>query len=146
MKFKFIATIALIAGAVSCAYAKDIMPNTVWKNDRGSDLTITDISTDGVLTGIYVNRAAGFKCKNTPYPVSGYVYGDKIVFSVRWKNATEDCAALTTWAGYLSNGRLVADWMLVYTDTPLKYPFQMLGTDYFTEEAAAVAAKPAAPK
>lgn len=133
MKLKLVLAIVMLGAAVPYAHAQNIMPNTEWKNDRGSDLTITAITADGALTGTYVNRAAGFKCKNTTYPVSGYVYGDKIVFSVRWKNASEDCASLTSWAGYLSAGRIVADWILVYTDSGLKHPFQMLGTDYFME-------------
>jgi Avidin family len=138
--------VAFILGLfLSCAQAEDIQPNTVWRNDRGSDFTITDITADGVLTGTYVNRAQGFKCKNTEYPVAGKVVGDKIVFSVRWKNDTEDCASLTTWAGYLYKGRLIADWILVYSDSGLKLPFQMLGTDYFAKQMPATAA-PAAKK
>jgi hypothetical protein len=120
----------VLAATAGCA--QTIPANSIWENQRGSMLKITSIDgTTGALVGEYVNQAAGFACKGTPYPVTGWVEGEKIGFSVRWKNATADCKSITSWTGYLEKGLLVTDWDLAYTDSSLGHATNMRGSDIF---------------
>ena len=133
---RLVLTLFLACSAMwaECALAQAIQPNTTWKNNRGSELTISAVDTTGKLTGTYVNRAAGFQCQNTPYPVIGWIEDDKISFSVRWKSVAMDCKSITSWTGYLSGNRIISDWDLVYTDTGENRPMLYRGTDYFTKQ------------
>ncbi len=56
-----------------------------WTNQSGSTFNIDSIGANGLLTGIYINREAGYGCQNIPYPVTGWVYGTAITFNTIWK-------------------------------------------------------------
>lgn len=114
--------------------AQGIEPGTTWVNDRGSELHIDSIDKDGHLAGTYINRAAGFQCQGTPYPVIGWVEGDEIGFSVRWKSADQDCQSITSWTGYYEAGRIVTDWDLVYLDSVENGPLMYRGSDHFVPQ------------
>ena len=129
-----VTTLALIL-VTSAASAQSIPPNSTWENQRGSLLKIVTIdSNTGALRGEYINQAAGFVCKGTPYDVIGWVEGDKIAFSVRWKNSSADCKSITSWTGYLEKGFLVTDWDLAYTDSDLGHATLIRGSDTFQKK------------
>lgn len=133
MRRTVMAVVLLLLSAAS-ADAQGLQPNTTWQNDKGSEFTILGISSDGSLKGTYTNRAVGFQCQNTPFPVVGWIDGEKIAFSVRWKNAQQDCQSITSWTGYLSGNRILTDWDLVYLDATEKRPLMYRGTDYFKKK------------
>lgn len=70
-----------------------------WTNQSGSILYIEAVSANGMITGQYVNRAPGFSCQNTAYPVTGWLSGTSITFSVTWTNSTQSCNSVTGWTG-----------------------------------------------
>lgn len=61
--------------------AGHIQAMSAWTNQSGSTLYINSIASNGQLTGTYINRAAGYGCQNTPYPVTGWIYGSAITFT-----------------------------------------------------------------
>jgi hypothetical protein len=124
----------LLLALGGAAAAAPIEAGTIWRNDRGSTLVIRSIDADGRLAGDYVNAAPGFPCQGTPFPVIGWLAGEKIVFSVRWKNASEDCGSLTTWAGFIADGVLVTEWSLVRTDPQSGKGMVLHGASRFTRE------------
>lgn len=60
-----------------------VLASSSWTNQNGSTLIINSIYSNGMLTGQYINREAGWNCQNTPYPVTGWVYGSAITFATR---------------------------------------------------------------
>jgi hypothetical protein len=52
------------------------------------------------VSGSYINRNEGFNCQNTPYPLTGWVLGNFISFSVAWDNVYENCNSVTAWSGF----------------------------------------------
>lgn len=130
----FLVALAVVLGATA-GCAQNIPPNSTWVNQRGSTLRIVSIdSATGALRGEYINQAAGFECKGTPYVATGWVDSEKIAFSVHWKNATADCKSITSWTGYLEKGFLVTDWDLTYIDAELGRPAVIRGSDTFTKK------------
>ncbi|HEX2094325.1 MAG TPA: avidin/streptavidin family protein [Longimicrobiaceae bacterium] len=120
-------TFALSAGNVS---AQALTVESAWTNQSGSTLYIEDIDSEGKLTGFYINRAQGYRCQNTPYPVTGWVLGNNITFTVKWENTSENCQSLTAWAGYLGRDlRITTRWYLTYQNQITT------GTDIFTRTA-----------
>lgn len=85
-----------------------------WTNQSGSTLHIEAISPTGMVTGHYINRAAGFACQNTVYPVTGWLNGTAITFSVTWTNATQSCNSVTGWTGSFDSGftTLSTNWVI----------------------------------
>jgi len=61
-----------------------------------------------------LNRAARFGCQNTQYPVSGWVNGITIGWSVTWNNGTQNCNSVNAWAGYYNSitGQILTNWNL----------------------------------
>ena len=133
-KLAFFCAIAGLFAAGLAASAQSLQPNTVWRNERGSELRISSIDPDGPLRGSYINRATGYRCQNTPYPVVGWVSGDKIAFAVRWTSPEADCGSITSWTGYLSEGRLVTSWDLVRASAQDGKPQVLHGADVFSAE------------
>lgn len=127
-------SVVLSLALASTAAGQDLEAGVTWVNTRGSTLTIDRVEPDGALAGTYVNRAAGFDCQDSPFPASGWVNGDKIAFTVDWKNAGENCDSITSWVGYLSGARLITNWDLVYTDSAEGRPMFMRGSDVFTPQ------------
>lgn len=85
-----------------------------WTNQSGSTLHIEAISATGMVTGHYINRAAGFACQNTAFPVTGWLNGTAITFSVTWTNSTQSCNSVTGWVGSFdpSFTTLTTDWVI----------------------------------
>jgi|TARA_B110000879_G_scaffold50622_1_gene71536 hypothetical protein len=85
---------------------------SVWENQSGSSLQIETVGTDGLITGTYINRAAGYGCQNVSYPVTGWVYGTALSFNTLWEAVSESCNSITAWAGFLYQGQISALWNL----------------------------------
>lgn len=84
-----------------------------WTNQSGSTLYIDAIAPSGQITGHYINRAPGFGCQNLSYPVTGWIYGTAITFTVTWRNPGESCNSITAWTGFFANGQITTLWQLV---------------------------------
>jgi len=86
---------------------------SAWTNQSGSTLYIDSIAPTGQITGHYINRAQGYGCQNTSYPVTGWVYGTAITFTVKWENPAESCNSVTSWTGFYYQGAITTLWQLV---------------------------------
>lgn len=101
--FKFIQTFAVCAftlGLACCAQAQDGTTDLfsgTWKNDRGSQVTFT--VTDGKLSGFYQTNV-GQPDKSQKFPLTGFVEGDQITFTVNFKSY----GSMTSWTGQLTDG------------------------------------------
>lgn len=99
-------------GTVSCADAKspdvttpqtpiqteteDLNPfSGLWVNQRGSGVNFT--VTDGFLSGFY-QTALGQPDKSKKFPLTGFVEGDQITFTVNFKGY----GSLTSWTGQMT--------------------------------------------
>ncbi len=107
-----------LATAVQMSGAEAQSPPVVgsWANDHGSTLVISAVGADGSLTGTYSNNAPGYKCAGIAFPLVGWMEGPRISYTVRWKNASADCASITSWTGYFNDGRLGVEWVLSYEE------------------------------
>lgn len=120
-----------LAGMAALSDLQQHLATTGWVNQSGSVMNFS-VSTDGQITGTYVNNAAGTGCQGTPYPLTGWVYGNNIAWSVAWTNATANCNSVTAWGGYYDPGTnsLQTSWVLAYQGTSGGGIEQ--GTDVFT--------------
>lgn len=119
---------------VAMSQTFDLAALSVWRNENGSTLSIETIDPNTKnFTGSYINRNTAFSCVGTPYPVTGWVLGSFIAWSVRWDNQFENCNSLTSWAGFVQNGKLSTDWILVY-QSPAG-PRNLTGTNTFERVA-----------
>ncbi len=73
--------------------------SSTWTNESGSTM-ILDFGPGNAVSGSYINRNEGFNCQNTPYPLTGWVLGNFIGFSVAWDNVYENCNSATAWSGF----------------------------------------------
>jgi hypothetical protein len=106
--------IACLAAASASGIAQSFRANSTWTSQQGSTLTIQSIAANGAFTGSYVSRAGGEGCQNQPYPVRGWIDGQKISFAVRWVNATENCQSITSWTGYIGPRGMLTHWVIVH--------------------------------
>ncbi len=112
------------------AWSAEVQAGSTWVNQRGSTVTFTGVGPNGLLAGYYINRAAGFGCQNTQYPVTGWAYESDIVFTVIWNNSTQNCHSITAWTGFFTSTGFSTLWQLVQTGTT--DPSQILqGSDTF---------------
>jgi hypothetical protein len=128
-----------LCGASGTLIAQELTAMSAWVNQEGSTLYINGISAQGELTGTYINRAAGYGCQNSPYPVNGWVYGTAISFSTKWQNSVESCNSITSWSGFYTNvggqGKITTLWQLVINGT--SSPSQIIkGQDVFSQTSA----------
>jgi hypothetical protein len=124
--------LAIAAGVLAvgdASFAQSFQANATWTNQHGSTLTIQAIAPDGSFTGSFVNRSAG-PCDNERFPVSGWIDGQKVSFTVRWANANADCEAITSWTGYRGRNGVLARWLLVHFNRN-GIPILSSGTDIF---------------
>lgn len=66
-----------------------------WVNDRNSAVSFTE--EDGLLSGFY-QTALGQPDKSRKFPLTGFVEGDQITFTVNFKGY----GSLTSWTGQLT--------------------------------------------
>jgi hypothetical protein len=126
----------LLAGATlltvaAAAQAQTPAANTRWVNDHGSELFLESIAPDGRLTGTYSSSLPSFACRNIAFPLVGWMDCDRIAYAVQWKNASVDCAQITSWTGFARNGRIFVEWSLVYRDAIEGRPNLSRGFDQY---------------
>lgn len=122
--------LVLLSGAVA-AHAQTGGREGTWANDHGSQLVFTSVGANGSISGTYANNAPGFECRGVAFPITGWLDGDMISFTTRWKNATSDCKSITAWTGYFYEGRLAVEWVLTYQDAVEGRPKVRTGTDFY---------------
>lgn len=115
---------------VEWASAQSPAVTGTWVNDHGSVLVIQSVGSDGSVAGTYANNAPGYKCAGVAFPIVGWMDGTRISYTVRWKNASVDCASITSWTGYFNGDRLGVEWVLVYEEDGA--PRLRAGSDSYT--------------
>ena len=110
---RYIITASLFALA-SCAQAQEAAPPVTgggclpagqWVNDRGSAVTL---SCDGDrLSGVY-NTNVGQPDKGQSFPLTGWVEGDNLSFTVNFKGY----GSITAWVGQIEGEQLKTLWHL----------------------------------
>ncbi|HEX5869852.1 MAG TPA: avidin/streptavidin family protein [Longimicrobium sp.] len=103
----------LLAGTAGAPQASSQVV-AAYTNQSNSTLYIENVASNGLMTGFYINRASGFQCQNTPYPVTGWILGRAISFTVVWKNTAENCQSVTGWTGFFSAdfSTITTNWLL----------------------------------
>lgn len=95
------------------AQAQNLNALTIWQNQRGSTFSLDTYNPQtGAITGTYINRAAGFSCIGTPYPVVGWILGSAMTWSVIWNNNYQNCNSVTGWSGFYANDTITTKWVL----------------------------------
>ena len=114
--------VGLLFLASVAASAQVLPPLSVWKNQRGSLLTLVPLGGTS-LGGVFTNFAPGFQCQGIPYPVTGSVLPNgAITFQVNFVA----CNTVTTWRGRVNGRQMPTRWVLFYNGR------RMTGTDLFT--------------
>jgi hypothetical protein len=103
---------ATYADSANSISTHSIPTPSAWDNKVGSTLTINSISSTGLITGSYINRAPGYDCQNIAYPVTGWAYGTAITFNTLWHSASASCNSITAWTGFLYQGKISTLWSL----------------------------------
>jgi len=120
----------LAIGQGALAQTKELVAGSVWRNQSGSLLEIQQINPDMSISGSYINKAPGFQCQGTPYPMAGWIIGSAISFTVLWDNSYENCNSVTGWSGFYYNGEIETKWNLAVSGA--RDPKQILsGEDVF---------------
>jgi hypothetical protein len=114
----------VVLGWQSLANADTLEPRALWTNQRGSVLQITSVG-QGVFRGIFTNRADGFACQGTPYPVSGTTFGVQIRFTVNFAK----CGTVAKWQGNYMGFGMSTQWVL--TSVKNGVSTNMVGYDFF---------------
>ena len=102
-----------------------------WANDHGSQLVIRSIGADGSVTGTYANNSPNYECRGVAFPIVGWLDGDMISYTTKWKSGAADCKSITSWTGYFREGRLAVEWVLVYRDAAEGRPKVRAGQDSY---------------
>ncbi len=109
-------SLAALWAATPQASAQSSSVAGTWVNDHGSTLVVQSIGADGSVAGTYANSAPGYKCAGVAFPIVGWMDGSRISYTVRWRNASVDCASITAWTGYFNEGRLGVEWVLTFEE------------------------------
>jgi avidin family protein len=137
VKVSALALLAILAFTGQTA-AQSCLQESAWQNSRNSSLFLEDISSEGLISGYYINRAAGFGCQNTAYPVTGWILENTntITFTVKWENTAENCQSITAWTGFFSPDcrTITTLWQLVVNGTTSTGQISQ-GQDTFTRVA-----------
>jgi hypothetical protein len=120
----------LCAGGLQAGAQSPPSVTGTWANDHGSVLVIQSIGADGSVTGTYANNAPGYKCAGVAFPLVGWMDGQRISYTVLWKNASVDCNSITSWTGYFNGGRLGVEWVVTFDEYGA--PAIRTGSDSYT--------------
>lgn len=123
-----VSSVACLLAGTGVGFAQSFQENASWTNQHGSQLRIDAIAPNGSFSGSYVNRTGS--CKDRTYPVTGWIDGQKISFTVRWANAAADCQGITSWTGYLGAKGVLTHWTFVHFNHSGN-PVLTSGTDVF---------------
>ena len=105
--------LALLALPVA-AEAQSLAPQTTWGNDH-AQLFIQSIDGQGQLAGTYTNHGAGFGCAGKAFPVTGWIDGDMISFTVH-RQEPVNCTTIQAWTGFVREGQLLVEYLAVATE------------------------------
>ena len=95
--------------------AQSLAPQTTWVNDH-AQLVIQSVDAQGQLTGSYTNYGAGFGCAGKAFPVTGWIDGDMVSFTVHRKEPV-NCTTIQAWTGFVRDGQLLVDYLAVATES-----------------------------
>jgi avidin family protein len=111
MTFKRLAcSLALLCLPLAAA-AQSLAPQTTWVNDH-AQLVIQSVDAEGKLAGTYTNYGPGFGCAGRAFPVTGWIDGDMISFTVHRKEPA-NCTPIQAWTGLVREGQLLVDFLAV---------------------------------
>ena len=96
------------------AEAESLAPQTTWVNDH-AQLVIQSVDSQGQLAGTYTNRGAGFGCAGRAFPVTGWIDGDMISFTVL-RQEPANCTTIQAWTGFVREGQLLVEYLAVATE------------------------------
>lgn len=125
-------SLAALCVAVPLANAQSPSVTGTWVNDHGSTLVIRSIGADGSVTGTYGSSTPGYKCAGVAFPIVGWMDGQRISYTVLWKNASVDCNSITSWTGYFNAGRLGVEWVVTFDEYAA--PTIRTGSDSYTRQ------------
>ena len=106
-------TLALLALPVA-AEAQSLAPQTSWVNDH-AQFAIQSVDAQGQLAGTYTNHGAGFGCAGRAFPVTGWIDGDMISFTVH-RQEPVNCTTIQAWTGFVREGQLLVEYLAVATE------------------------------
>jgi avidin family protein len=98
----------------TAATAQSPAPQTTWANDH-AQFVIQSIDADGRLAGTYTNHGAGFGCAGRAFPVTGWIDGDMVSFTVHRKEPA-NCTTIQAWTGFVREGQLLVEYLAVATE------------------------------
>ncbi len=122
--------LVLLTGPIA-AHAQTGGHEGTWANDHGSQLVVASVGANGSVSGTYANNSPGFECRGVAFPIAGWLDGNMISYTTRWKNEALDCKSITAWTGYFHDGRLAVEWVLTYQDAVEGRPKVRTGTDFY---------------
>jgi hypothetical protein len=96
------------------AEAQSLASQTIWVNDH-AQLVIQSVDAQGQLAGIYTNYGSGFGCAARAFPVTGWIDGDTISFTVH-RQEPANCTTIQAWTGFVRDGQLLVEYLAVATE------------------------------
>jgi Avidin family len=93
------------------AEAQSLSPQTTWVNDHAR-LVIQSVDAEGKLAGTYTNYGPGFGCAGRIFPITGWIDGDMISFTVHRKEPA-DCTTIQAWTGRVRESQLLVEYLAV---------------------------------
>jgi hypothetical protein len=127
------AALLLLAVTPVAAFAQALPVPSYWVNQRDSEMKLFSMDAKGAFKGEYIDHAAGFSCRNTPYDLTGQAYGRHLTFSVVWTNSVQDCKSKTRWIGRV-DGKTMHTWWVLSPTKGIKIGKRVRGTDSFTQQ------------
>ncbi|GEP53705.1 avidin/streptavidin family protein [Reyranella soli] len=112
------------------AGAQSLAPQTTWVNDHAK-LVIQSVDGGGQLAGTYTNYDAGFGCAGRPFPVTGWIDGDLISFTVH-RTDPANCTIIQAWTGFVRDGQLLVEYLAAATEGGRSGPIK--GTDRYRQQ------------
>ena len=96
------------------ANAQSLAPQTTWVNDD-AQFAIQSVDAQGRLAGTHTNHGAGFGCAGKAFPVTGWIDGEMISFTVHRKEPV-NCTTIQAWTGFVHDGQLLVDYLAAATE------------------------------
>lgn len=111
LRISLCAVLAMLPTASGAQTASPSSP-IVWANDHAR-FVVQSVAPDGRLTGTYENGSS-FACGGVAYPVTGWIDGDRISYTVLRKDS-RGCGAMQTWTGFFNAGELVVQYLDLFS-------------------------------
>ena len=98
----------------TAASAQSLASQTTWANDH-AQLVIQSVDGQGRVAGTYTNHGADFGCAGKAFPVTGWIDGDMISFTVH-RQEPVNCTTIQAWTGFVREGQLLVEYLAVATE------------------------------